>query len=97
MSDELSPAKGRLTDGLGYTDPARDVFERHVLQWTGRDVAYHHRNGTTGLEFAWHCWQAGSAYAVAAERERCASIAESWATEETATTCANVAAAIRWA
>ena len=30
-----------------------------------------------------------------AERERCAAIAESWATEETATTCANVAAAIR--
>ena len=35
--------------------------------------------------------------AVAAERERCAAIAESWATEETATTCANIAAAIRGA
>ena len=34
---------------------------------------------------------------VAAERERCAAIAESWATDETATTCANVAAAIRGA
>ena len=33
--------------------------------------------------------------AAAKERERCAAIAESWATEETATTCANIAAVIR--
>lgn len=46
-------------------DQARDAFERHVLQWTGRDMTYHHRNGTTGMEFAWHCWQA----AVAAEHD----------------------------
>jgi hypothetical protein len=39
----------------------------------------------------------GRAQIVAAERERCAKVAESWATEETATTCANVAAAIRGA
>lgn len=35
--------------------------------------------------------------AVAKERERCAAIAESWATDETATTCANISAAIRGA
>ena len=40
---------------------------------------------------------AAVAAAVAKERERCASIAEGWATDETATTCANVAAAIRGA
>ena len=41
--------------------------------------------------------QATIAAAVAKKRERCAAIAESWATEETATTCANIAAAIRGA
>ena len=40
---------------------------------------------------------AAVAAAVAKERERCAAIAESWATDETATTCANISAAIRGA
>ena len=65
MTTEATPGNVRLNDGLGHTDPARDAFERHVLQWTGQDMAYHHRNQTTGLEFAWHCWQAGAADAVA--------------------------------
>lgn len=33
-------------------------FERHVKAYTGRDMAYHERNGTTGLEFGWACWKA---------------------------------------
>jgi hypothetical protein len=33
--------------------------------------------------------------AIAAEREACAMVAESWATEETQTTCANIAEAIK--
>lgn len=68
-SEQNMPAVlGSVERGLGHTDPARDEFERHVLQWTGRDMAYHHRNGTTGLEFAWHCWQAGAANAAPAAR-----------------------------
>ena len=33
--------------------------------------------------------------AIAAEREACAKVSESWATDETSTTCANIAEAIR--
>ena len=40
-------------------DPERDAFEAAVEKWTGRNMAYHHHYGTTGLEFAWFCWQAG--------------------------------------
>ena len=39
----------------------RERFERHVKAYTGRDMAYHERNGTTGLEFGWTCWQAARA------------------------------------
>jgi len=60
-----------LSDGLGPATE-RDAFERVVMQWTGRDMAYHHANGTTGLEFAWFCWQT----ARDAERERCARICD---------------------
>jgi hypothetical protein len=53
----------------------------------------------TGWHFTWEARplydQAAVDAAVAAERERCAAVAESWATDETVTTCANVAAAIR--
>lgn len=65
MHQEPPPAKVASNELLGHTDPARTEFERHVLQWTGRDMEYHHRNGTTGLEFAWHCWQAGCAAFIA--------------------------------
>lgn len=54
---------------VGYPaerDPERDAFEAVVEKWTGRNMAYHHQYGTTGLEFAWFCWQAGRD----AERER---------------------------
>lgn len=37
----------------------RDAFERLVLQLTGRDMDYHARNGTTGLDTAWICYRAG--------------------------------------
>lgn len=36
----------------------RERFERYVKAYTGRDIEYHQRNGTTGLEFGWACWQA---------------------------------------
>ena len=39
----------------------REQFERHVKNFTGRDIAYHDRNGTTGLDLAWYCWQAARA------------------------------------
>ena len=39
----------------------RDAFERLVLQLTGRDMDYHARNGTTGLDTAWICYRAGAA------------------------------------
>lgn len=54
------------TDGLGLVQD-RAAFECLVLQLTGRDMTYHDRNGTTGLDTAWLCYRAG----VAAERERC--------------------------
>ncbi len=37
----------------------RDVFEKIVESYTGRDIEYHKRNLTTGLDFAWVCFQAG--------------------------------------
>ena len=39
----------------------RERFERHVKAYTGRDMEYHERNGTTGLEFGWTCWQVARA------------------------------------
>lgn len=32
-------------------------FEEFVEQWTGRDMDYHHRVKTTGLDFARACWE----------------------------------------
>ena len=32
-------------------------FEEFVEKWTGRDMEYHSRNGTTGLEFARAAWE----------------------------------------
>lgn len=40
----------------------REKFEAHVLNWTGRDIAYHMRAKTTGMEFGWSCWQAAPGY-----------------------------------
>lgn len=44
----------------------RKAFEAHLLDYTERDIAYHERNKTQGLEFAWACWQA----ATVEERDR---------------------------
>jgi len=33
-----------------------DAFDTFVLEYTGRDMAYHKRNATTGLEFARMAW-----------------------------------------
>ena len=41
------------------------------------------------------CWTDAWLTATSVEREACAKVAESWATAETATTCANIAEAIR--
>ena len=46
----------------GFTEAAetledREDFESYLLAWTGRDLKYHARAETTGLEFAWACWQ----------------------------------------
>ena len=49
----------------------RAAFECLIMQLTGRDMEYHARSRTTGLDFAWLCYRA----AVASERERCALIA----------------------
>jgi addiction module HigA family antidote len=38
----------------------RESFEAFVLVYTGRDMMYHKRYGTTGLDFAWECWQAAT-------------------------------------
>lgn len=49
-----------LSGGLGvYRDADRDAFEKLVECWTGSDMAYHKRSATTGLEFAWFCFQTG--------------------------------------
>ena len=65
MQNDDSPENVVSNDNFRHIDPARDAFERHVLKWTGRDMAYHNRNGTTGIEFAWDCWQAGRADVIA--------------------------------
>jgi hypothetical protein len=68
------------------------------------DIAWHALNyrgaiHPIGAQDRWAeleaCIDRKVAAAVAAERDRCAAVAESWATKETATTCANIAAAIR--
>lgn len=41
-------------------------FEEFVEQWTGRDIEYHTRNKTSGLEFARAAWET----ATNAERTR---------------------------
>ena len=51
-------------------DASRAAFEAHLLAWTGRDAAYHDLHATTGLGFAWSCWQAG----MMAERDRSAQV-----------------------
>lgn len=38
----------------------RKAFEAFVERYTGRDMAYHRRYGTTGLEFAYECWKEGA-------------------------------------
>ena len=43
-------------------------FEEFVEQWTGRDIEYHTRNKTSGLEFARAAWET----ATKVEREACA-------------------------
>ena len=69
---DTRPAVGGPVERMVRPDPARDAFELVVKQWTGRDIAYHYANGTTGLEFAWFCWQ----QAAKRERELCAAICD---------------------
>lgn len=54
---DARPAVGGPVQRMVGPDPARDAFESVVAKWTGRDMSYHAKNGTTGLEFAWFCWQ----------------------------------------
>ncbi len=51
-----------MTDTASAAPSERERFERHVKAYTGRDIEYHERNGTTGLEFGWACWQAARAH-----------------------------------
>ena len=69
MNEIATPTNVGPTDGLALAQD-RAAFERLVLQLTGRDMAYHARNRTTGLDTAWICYRGG----VAAERERCAKL-----------------------
>ena len=50
-----------MTDTASAAPSEREQFEAHVKAYTGRDIEYHQRNGTTGLEFGWTCWQAARA------------------------------------
>ena len=101
MTTEATPGGLGSNDQLGIV-LERAAFERHVLQWTGRDMAYHTTYGTTGMEFALACWQT----AVAAERERCArlcdemaKIAANWehSPQDGQFAAEDCARAIRWA
>ena len=65
MHETDTPTYVGANDGLGLTQE-RAAFDRLVLQLTGRDMDYHNRNGTTGLDTAWICYRGG----VAAERAR---------------------------
>lgn len=44
-----------------------EAFERLVQEYTGRDMAYHQRNKTTGLDFARRAFEAGVSFAKPAE------------------------------
>ena len=61
MSNDGISSEAAKSANVAYTDPEREAFESVVKQWTGKDMDYHHANGTTGLEFAWFCWQTGLA------------------------------------
>lgn len=51
-----------MTDKASAAPSEREQFERYVKAYTGRDMEYHERNGTTGLEFGWTCWQVARAH-----------------------------------
>lgn len=51
-----------MTDTASAVPSEREQFERHVKAYTGRDIEYHQRSGTTGLEFGWACWQVARAH-----------------------------------
>lgn len=67
-------------------------YEREIERF-GDGSAWPGNYRDIDVDLAWNAWLD----AMTLTRERCAAIAESWATEETATTCANVAKAIRGA
>lgn len=71
MHQDTPPAKVASNELLGQVQD-RAAFECLVLQLTGRDMKYHARNGTTGIDHAWISYRAG----VAAERERCAKLCD---------------------
>lgn len=73
-ADDPGPGGSVLSDGLGQ-DPERAEFELFVAEWTGVDMRHHESSGTWGLgldSFAWACWKRSKA----AERERCARVAD---------------------
>lgn len=43
------------------TQQEREAYAAFVEQYTGRDMAYHERNGTTGLDFGLAAFLAGRA------------------------------------
>ena len=51
-----------MADTASAAPSEREQFERYVKAYTGRDIEYHERNGTTGLEFGWACWQVARAH-----------------------------------
>ena len=48
---------------------ATQSFEAFVLEWTGRDMAYHAQYETTGLTFAKACWERAFTAGAEATRE----------------------------
>lgn len=67
-------------------------YEREIERF-GEGSAWPGNYRDIDVDLAWNAWLD----AMTLTRERCAAIAESWSKEETATTCANAAAAIRGA
>lgn len=55
---EIFPPTGVITSKT--KKEMNQTFETFLLEYTGRDIEHHISTGTTGLEFARHCWDRAS-------------------------------------
>ena len=57
---EIFPPTGVINYTSKMKKEMNQTFETFLLEYTGRDIEHHISTGTTGLEFARHCWDRAS-------------------------------------